>query len=63
MGVDSRQVFIPCDPEAGVEAEVDWGRRYAIQGSEKTLLKLFCIKVQGLKAETLEALNKSLLKE
>jgi len=44
LGVGSRQVFIPSDPEAGIEAEVDWGRCHAILGGEKTLLKLFCMR-------------------
>ena len=32
MGVRCPQVFISCDPQVGVEAEVDWGRCYAIFG-------------------------------
>jgi len=44
LGVGSRQVFIPSDPEAGVEAEVDWGRCHAVLGGEKTLLKVFCMR-------------------
>ncbi|MFA7186199.1 MAG: IS21 family transposase [Victivallales bacterium] len=44
LGVGSRQVFIPSDPEAGVEGEVDWGRCHAIIGGEKALLKLFCMR-------------------
>lgn len=44
MGLDGRQVFIPCDPEAGIEAEVDWGRCHAIIGGQKTLLKFFCMR-------------------
>lgn len=44
LGVGSLQVFIPSDPQAGVEAEVDWGRCHAILGGKKTLLKLFCMR-------------------
>ncbi len=44
LGLDGRQVFIPCDPEAGVEGEVDWGRCHAILGGQKTLLKFFCMR-------------------
>jgi len=44
LGVSSLQVFIPSDPQAGVEAEVDWGRCHAILGGKKTLLKLFCMR-------------------
>jgi transposase len=41
LGVGAPQVFIPSDPEAGVEAEVDWGRCIAILGGVETRLKLF----------------------
>jgi transposase len=44
LGVGSRQVFIPSDPQAGIEAEVDWGRCHAILGGEQTALKLFCMR-------------------
>ena len=44
LGVSSPQVFIPCDPQVGVEAEVDWGRCHAILGGEQTLLKVFCMR-------------------
>jgi len=44
LGVRSRQVFIPSDPQSGVEAEVDWGRCTAILGGKKTLLKMFCMR-------------------
>ena len=27
LGIETHCAFIPCDPEAGKEAEVDWGRR------------------------------------
>ena len=30
LGVGSAQVFIASDPQAGIEAEVDWGRCMAI---------------------------------
>ena len=36
LGVSAVQVFIPSDPEAGVEAEVDWGRCIAILGGIET---------------------------
>jgi len=32
LGIDNPGVFIPCDPEAGFEAEVDWGTAKAIIG-------------------------------
>jgi transposase len=44
LGVGARQVFIPSDPQAGFEAEVDWGRCTAILGGEETRLKLFCMR-------------------
>ena len=44
LGVGCPQVFIPSDPEAGVEAEVDWGQCIAILGSVETRLKLFCMR-------------------
>ena len=44
LGVGAPQVFIPSDPEAGVEAEVDWGRCIAILGGIETWLKLFCMR-------------------
>jgi len=44
LGVSARQVFIPSDPQAGVEAEVDWGGCIAILGGIETRLKLFCMR-------------------
>jgi transposase len=40
-------VFIPCDPQLGQEAEVDWGNCVAILGGEQTALKLFCMRSKG----------------
>ncbi len=44
LGVGALQVFIPSDPQAGVEAEVDWGQCIAILGGIETRLKLFCMR-------------------
>jgi transposase len=44
LGVGSAQVFIASDPQAGIEAEVDWGRCIAILGGIETWLKLFCMR-------------------
>ncbi len=44
LGVGAAQVFIASDPQAGVEAEVDWGRCIAILGGIETRLKLFCMR-------------------
>ena len=41
LGVGAQQVFIPCDPQIGVEAEVDWWRCIAILAGFETKLKLF----------------------
>jgi len=47
LGLIIGQVFIPLDPELGLEAEVDWGTCHAILGSEYTKLKMFCIRSKG----------------
>lgn len=44
LGIDSLGVFIPCDPEAGFEAEVDWGTATAIIAGSRMLLKFFCMR-------------------
>jgi len=44
LGVGAPQVFIPSDPQAGVEGEMDWGRCIAILGGVETRLKLFCMR-------------------
>ena len=44
-GVDD--VFIPLDPELGLEAEIDWGSCHAILGGISTQLKMFCMRSKG----------------
>ena len=44
LGLDTPQAFIPCDPEAGYEAEVDWGTATAIIAEEQVRLKFFCMR-------------------
>lgn len=44
LGINVHQAFIPLQPEAGSEAEVDWGTCTAILGNKVTRLKLFCIR-------------------
>jgi len=44
LGVGSPQAFIPLDPQAGFEAEVDWGKCTAILNGKETRLKLFCMR-------------------
>lgn len=36
--------FVPCDPEAGHEAEIDWGQALAIIAGEEVRLKFFCMR-------------------
>lgn len=40
-------VFIPCDPLLGQEAEIDWGNCVAILDGKQTALKLFCMRSKG----------------
>jgi len=44
FGVGSPQAFIPCDPEAGYEAEADWGTASAIIAGQQVGLKFFCMR-------------------
>ena len=44
IGLGSPGVFIPCDPEAGIEAEVDWGTAQAILAGSRITLKFFCMR-------------------
>lgn len=44
LGIDLPCVFIPCDPEVGHEAEVDWGAAVAIISGEEVRLKFFCMR-------------------
>ena len=44
FGLNGQTAFIPCDPEAGIEAEVDWGGCRAIIGGQATELKFFCMR-------------------
>ena len=45
LGLDLRnQVFIPCQADAGREAEVDWGTATAIISGEPVQLKFFCMR-------------------
>lgn len=44
LGVDAPQAFIPCDPQAGYESEVDWGTAEAIIAGEQMRLKFFCMR-------------------
>jgi transposase len=44
LGVDAPKAFVPGDPEAGHEAEVDWGTAKAIIAGEPVRLKFFCMR-------------------
>ena len=44
LGVGTPRAFIPCDPEAGHEAEVDWGHAIAIIAGEQARLSFFCMR-------------------
>ena len=44
LGLDTPKAFIPCDPESGYEAEVDWGAAKAIIDGEQIRLKFFCMR-------------------
>jgi len=44
LGMRVPCAFIPCDPEAGHEAEVDWGTAMAIISGEEVRLKFFCMR-------------------
>ena len=44
LGVDTPRAFIPCDPEAGHEAEVDWGHAAAIIAENEVRLSFFCMR-------------------
>ena len=47
LGIGGKEACIPLDPELGKEAEVDWGRCYAILAGNLTELKLFCMRSKG----------------
>lgn len=44
LGVAIPRAFIPCDPEAGHEAEVDWGTAMVILSGEEVRVKFFCMR-------------------
>lgn len=44
LGIDAPCAFIPSDPEAGYEAEVDWGGAVALLDGQETHLKFFCMR-------------------
>lgn len=44
LGLDRPGSFIPCDPEAGFEAEVDWGTATAEIADKRQTVKIFCMR-------------------
>jgi transposase len=44
LGITTPSAYIPCDPEAGYEAEVDWGEATVILGGEKVRVDFFCMR-------------------
>jgi len=44
FGFTVDQAYVPCDPEAGYEAEVDWGSATAMIGGKRTVIKYFCMR-------------------
>ncbi|BCO09323.1 transposase [Desulfolithobacter dissulfuricans] len=44
LGLNVPGAFIPCDPEAGLEAEVDWGTATVVLGGKRQTIKLFCMR-------------------
>jgi transposase len=47
LGLTPSGVFIPLEPELGLEAEVDWGCSHGIIAGVYTSLKLFCMRPKG----------------
>lgn len=44
LGLDGAGVFVPGDPEAAFEAEVDWGTATAIIAGKRITIKFLCIR-------------------
>jgi len=44
LGVNSPGAFIPCDPEAGFEAEVDWGTAMVEIEGKRHRVRIFCMR-------------------
>lgn len=44
LGMTGAGAFIPCDPEAGHEAEVDWGAATVIISGAEARVKFFCMR-------------------
>ncbi len=44
LNINNVKVFIPCNPEIGLEAEVDWGTAKVIIEGVETKVKFFCMR-------------------
>jgi transposase len=44
LGLNGPGAFVPCDPQAGYEGEVDWGTALAVIADQQIRLKFFCIR-------------------
>jgi transposase len=44
LGLSISNVFIPCNPECGKEAEIDWGCAAAYIGGVRVAIRLFCMR-------------------
>jgi transposase len=44
LGLNGKEVFLILDADCGKEAEVDWGRAYAMISGEKQVIKFFCMR-------------------
>lgn len=44
LGLSNTKAFIPCDPECGKEAEIDWGGAAVFIAGVKVPIKLFCMR-------------------
>lgn len=44
LGLDHSGAFIPCDPAAGFEAEVDWGTATVEVSGKRRQVKIFCMR-------------------
>jgi transposase len=44
LGISVNKVFIPLEPDAGREAEIDWGQAKAVIGGHEETIKFFCMR-------------------
>jgi transposase len=47
LGIDSGGVYLPLEPQLGLEGEVDWGSCQVIVAGQYTPLHLFCMRSKG----------------